>query len=137
MKKSSDPGKKTTSYHTHKRNVLWQILFPMIIVVALFVTASVFTALSPAEAASQWADVSTIWLLIPVIIFALVNLLILSGLIYGLAKLLDITPTYTQKLYSLICLVAKKIESFADSAAKPVFMIEGFSASLRRVFRKK
>ena len=137
MKKSIDPAKRTKYYRAHKQNVLWQILIPMFIVVALFATASVFTAMSPAETASQWADVSTIWLLIPVIIFALVNLLILAGLIYGLAKLLDITPTYTQKLYGLILLAKKKIESFADSAAKPIFMIEGFSASLRRVFRKK
>ena len=137
MKKPIPPEKETASYRAHKRATFWQIIFPMIIVLLLFVAVSVTVATRSNEVASQWADVSTVWLLIPVLIFAIIILVILGGLIYGLAKLIDITPTGTQKLYGFIRLIGKKIESFADSAAKPVFIMEGFSASLRRVFRKK
>ena len=137
MKKRLPPEKRTVSYRAHKRANFWQIIFPMIVVFLLFVTVSVTVATRSNEVASQWADVSTVWLLIPVIIFAIIIMVIMGGLIYGLARLIDITPKGTQKLYGFIRLVGKKIESLADSAAKPVIKSGGFSASLRRAFRKK
>lgn len=137
MKKPLPPAKKTTSYLAYKRALRWQIIIPMIVITLLFVAASIATAMRESGIVSQWADVSTVWLLIPVLIFAIVNILILGGLIYGLAKLIDITPTGTQKLQGYIRLIGKKIKTLADSAAKPIFKIEGFSASLRRIFRQK
>jgi hypothetical protein len=84
-----------------------------------------------------WADISTIWLLIPLLIFVLITLVILGGIIYGMAKLLNITPVYTQKLYALIRLVTKKIENVADASAKPIFFFEELSASIKSIFGQK
>ena len=137
MNKPVPPAKKTSSYRAYKRDLLWQIIVPMIVIALLFVAASVVTAMGEGGTLSQGADVSTIWLIIPLIIFAIINILILAGLVYGLAKLLDIIPTYTQKLQGYIRLIGEKIEAIADSAAKPIFTIQGFSASLRRIFRQK
>ena len=71
------------------------------------------------------------------IVFLLVNLLILAGLIYGMAKLLEVTPIYTHKLTGYIHLVREKIAAFADSVAEPVIKTEGFAASVRRLLGKK
>ena len=137
MKKPLPPAKNTDAFRAYKHALRWQIIFPMIVVILLFSAASIATATRGSEITSQWADVSTVWLLIPVILFAMLNLLILAALIYGLAKLIDITPIYTHKLYGFIRLVGEKLEAFADTAAKPFFKVEGFSASLRSIFRKK
>ncbi|MBT7190726.1 MAG: hypothetical protein HN916_11085 [Anaerolineae bacterium] len=137
MKKNLDPSKKTASYQAYRRDFLWQILVPMIIVLILVVIASVFTAIRPPGTASLWADISTIWLLIPLLIFVLITLVILGGIIYGMAKLLNITPVYTQKLYALIRLVTKKIENVADASAKPIFFFEELSASIKSIFGQK
>ncbi len=137
MKNPVPLAKRTASYRAYKRDLRWQIIFPIVVVVLLFVAVSVTTAMRGNETVSQWADVSTIWLLIPLLIFAIINILILAGLIYGLAKLLDITPIYTNKLQGFIRLAGEKIEAFADSATQPIFTIEGFFASLRRIFRQK
>ena len=128
---------KTASYQAHKRDFIWQILVPMIVVLILVVIASVFTAMRPPGTASLWADISTIWLLIPLLIFALITLVILGGIIYGMAKLLSITPVYTQKLYVLIRLLTKKIEDMADASAKPIFFVEELSASIKSIFGQK
>ena len=132
-----DPFQKTASYQAHKRDFIWQILVPMIVVLILVVIASVFTAMRPPGTASLWADISTIWLLIPLLIFALITLVILGGIIYGMAKLLSITPVYTQKLYVLIRLLTKKIEDMADASAKPIFFVEELSASIKSIFGQK
>ena len=137
MKKNTNPSPKTASYQAHKRDFIWQILVPMIVVLILVVIASVFTAMRPPGTASLWADISTIWLLIPLLIFALITLVILGGIIYGMAKLLSITPVYTQKLYVLIRLLTKKIEDMADASAKPIFFVEELSASIKSIFGQK
>ncbi len=132
-----EPSKKTASYQAHRRDFLWQILVPMIVVLILVIIASVFTAMRPLETASLWADISTIWLLIPLLIFALITLVILGGIIYGMAKLLNITPVYTQKLYALVRFVTKKIENGADASVKPIFFFEELSASIKSIFGQK
>ncbi len=132
-----DLSKKTASYQAHRRDFLWQILAPMILVLILVIIASVFTAMRPAATASLWADISTIWLLIPLLVFALITLVVLGGIIYGMAKLLNITPVYTQKLYALIRLATKKIENAADASAKPIFFFEELSASIKSIFGQK
>jgi len=137
MKTSLPPAKKTRSHRAYKRASFWQIIFPMIVVVLIFVVVSVLTTSSGTETLGKWASVSTVWLSLPVIVFLLVNLLILAGLIYGVAKLLDITPIYTHKLTGYIHLVGEKIASLADSAAEPIIKYEGFFASVRSIFRKK
>jgi len=131
------PFKKTASYRAYQRDLRRQIIFPMIIVALLFVAASVAAALRGNETASQWADVSAVWLLIPVITFSMINIIILAALIYGITKLLGITPIYAHKLQGFIRLVGEKIAGFADTAAKPVITAGGFFASLRRLFRQK
>jgi len=137
MKKSIPTAKKTRSYSAYKRASFWQIIFPMIVVVLIFVVVSVLTTSRGMETLGKWASISAVWLSLPVIVFLLVNLLILAGLVYGVAKLLDITPIYTHKLTGYIHLLGEKIASFADAAAEPIIKVEGFSASVRSIFRKK
>ncbi len=137
MKKPTPPEKKTSSYRAYKRKAFWQITFPMIVVLLIFVAVSVMTSTQGAEKLLKWSSISTVWLSLPMIVFLIINLLILAGLIYGMAKLLDITPTYTHKLTNYIYLAGEKIAAFADKAAEPVIKTEGFFASLRRIFGKK
>ena len=137
MNKTLPPSQKRASYQAHRRDFKWQILAPMILVLILIVIASVMVTASPASSASLWADVSTIWLLIPWLVFAFIMLVILSGLIYGMAKLLQITPIYTEKLYHLIRLIGQKLEEVADSSTKPIFFVEEISASIKSFFKQK
>lgn len=137
MKKPVPPAKKTQSYRAYKRAAFWQIIFPMVIVMLIFVAVSVATSTQGAETVGKWASISTVWLSLPLIVFLIVNLLILVGLIYAMAKLIGITPIYTHKLTGYIRLAGEKIAAFADAAAEPVLKLGGISASLRSIFRKK
>lgn len=135
MKTPLPLSRKTPSYQLHRRQFIWQILAPILIVAILVIAASVFAATRNENQASVWADISLIWLIIPAFFFALILFMILIGLIYAMAMLLKVTPTYTQQLQELIRLAAQKIESAADATAKPIFFLEGISASVRRFFR--
>ncbi len=137
MKKTLSPLKKRAAYQAHKRDLIWQIFIPIGLTILIFIVASIGAATQTGATASLWADISTIWLLIPVMFFSLIFLFILVGIIFGLAKLLQITPEYTHKLYKFIRLAGEKIAGLADNTAKPIFVIKGISASVRRFFGQK
>ena len=137
MKKNVHPSRKTASYQAYKRDFLWQILVPIIIAFILVIAASVAVAVGSNASVSRWADISTIWILIPVMISAFIFLVILGAVIYGMAKLLDITPIYTQKLTGLIYFVEQKIKDVADASTKPIFFVGELAASIKSIFQQK
>ena len=138
MNKTTSPTQHNKeARQAHRRDLIWQILAPMGVIVVIFIVISVLTAMRPAATASLWADISLIWLLIPWLIVALLALVILGGLIYGMAKLLQIIPAYTKKLLDLIHLIQEKLKLAADASAKPIFFLEGIAAGFRNIFQKK
>jgi len=137
MNKTSFSSRQQLAREAYRRDLRWQIIAPMVVVLLLVIAASVAVALSPAASASLWADISTIWILIPLMIFAFIALIMLIALIYGMAKLLQITPVYTEKLALLFRLVGLKIEKIADASTKPIFFVNEISASLRYLLKKQ
>ena len=137
MKKNSLPSKRTASYQAHKRDYIWQILVPIITALILMIVASVSVAMGSDAYTSRWADISIIWIIIPLLLFAFLSLIVLIGLIYGMTILLNVTSIHTQKVYILIRLVAEKIESAADLSAQPIFFVEGISATIKKFFQQK
>jgi ethanolamine transporter EutH len=135
MNKTSLSARKKLAQQAYRRDLKWQIIAPMVVVLILVIAASVAVAVAPAASASRWADVSTIWLLIPLMIFAFVALIIFIGLIYAMTKLLQITPVYTEKLYLLVRLLGLKAEKIADASTKPIFFVEGVAASVQQVIK--
>lgn len=69
-------------------------------------------------------------------VVALIVLAIVIAMIYGMTKLIGITPTYTKKLLGAINLVKEKAEQVADAGTKPIFFTEGIAASFRSIFHK-
>ncbi|MCF6277831.1 MAG: hypothetical protein L3J16_03675 [Anaerolineales bacterium] len=137
MKKPIPVSRKTLSYRMYRRQFVWQIFVPIIIAVLLAVAASIFAATRTGGTASLWADISLIWLLIPILVATFLFFILLVGLIYTLALLLKITPNYTYQTRQLVYRAQQMIERAADSAAKPVLFLEGISASIKRLFRDK
>ncbi|OQX64097.1 MAG: hypothetical protein B5M51_04295, partial [Anaerolinea sp. 4484_236] len=72
MKTPLPLSRKTPSYQLHRRQFIWQILAPILIVAILVIAASVFAATRNENQASVWADISLIWLIIPAFFFALI-----------------------------------------------------------------
>ena len=109
----------------------------MILAVLLIIAVAVLTgiaAFGEGGDSPRWAAVSTIWLVIPVMVFGLIFLAILAGLIYLLARGLQVMPPYTSKAQYYVNRGASEAKRFSDMAAKPVLFIEGIRASVRAFF---
>lgn len=125
------------SYSIHRRQYLSQIFLPIIVAIVIIIALAALTGVAAFGAngnATRWSAVSTIWLLIPVLLFGLIFLAILSGLVYLLARILKILPNYTFSAQYYANLAASKIKHFSNMATRPVFFVEEIKASLKEIF---
>ena len=135
----SRPSNNHPSYQNHRRQFWIQIFLPMILVVLLVITVAVITSMAafgPNGRSPIWAAISTIWLVIPVMFFGLIFLALLGGLVYLLARALQILPPYTSKAQYYVNRGASEAKRFSDMATQPVLFLEELKASLKAIFRQ-
>ena len=83
---------------------------------------------------ARWAEISTIWLTIPMIITGLIVLAILIGLIYLMVQALANLPYYTSLAQDYIYIARGYIIRGADMVVKPVIDLEGFIEKIKAFF---
>jgi hypothetical protein len=116
------------THQRHRREVFWQVTFPILVVsVVLLLLAVMATGLST-EKASTWADISTIWLIIPALIFSLLAMILLAALVYLTIKLLHILPFYFFKGHNWFLLVNVRIGRISDNLAEPFLRLSAWKA---------
>ena len=125
---------ETSTVRTHKHQLAWQILVPFFVVTALILVIAVLVAIG-ATATSTWADISTIWLIAPLLIVALFFIAVLGFLIYGFAMLLQVTPRYTGKAQDFFALLSNWARIIADGATKPFVWFQQAGAVLKSIFK--
>ena len=126
---------ETPSVRAHQRQLAWQILVPFFTVTALIFVVAVLVA-TGVTATRTWADVSTIWLIAPILVFALFFVAVLGFLIYGLARLLQVTPRYPGKAQDFFVIISRWARIIADGATKPFVWFQQTGAILKSIFNK-
>ena len=128
------------SYKRHRRQLISQIILPMVIAgllfIALIVLINVATFRQNGDVA-RWAAISTIWIVIPIIIASLIFLAVLVGLVYLMKRLLNITPTYTGLAQDFVHKLMIRIRLAADASVKPVIFVDSIGASINRLLGRK
>ncbi len=128
------------SYRQHRKQMISQIILPVVIaailIVGLIVLVNVATFRDNGDV-GRWAAISTMWIVIPMMVAGLIFLIILGGIVYLLKYLLNIAPVYTGQAQDFIYKIFAYIKRAADAAAKPVIFIDGIGASIERLFGRK
>jgi hypothetical protein len=128
------------SYRRHRKQRTSQILLPMVLAAILFIGMIVLINIATFRDhgdVGRWAAISTIWIVIPVCISGFIFLALLGGLVYLMARLLGVAPTYTGMAQDFVHKLAIRIRRAADMAVKPVFSVNGFGASLKALLGRK
>ena len=110
----------------HKKQTFWQILAPLAITVILFILISVTASISSStnyDLSLHWANVSAILLLIPILLASLIFLVVLAGLVYGLAKLLSIIPPYFGQAVLFFSQASEIVLKGANKIVAPVLSV--------------
>lgn len=124
------------SYQKHRRELWTKILVPMLVAVAVIVAVATLTGIATFRDGGEverWAAISTIWIVIPIMGAGLLLLIIFIGIIYGMARLLALVPTYTGQAQKIVWRIEGTVKRGADMAVKPVLALEGIIATLKRL----
>ena len=123
----------------YKSQFTWQILLPIILVAVIGLIAGglvIATTVSGEGQPRVWADVSIIWLITPVLLFALAFLVILITTIYGMAKLMQVLPRFTGKTQVIFAKVSHGTRKVADGTVKPFIWFHEAGAAINSLFHR-
>ncbi len=118
----------------HRKEVFWQITLPMLIGVLLAliaVTAIIFSTTVTAADLSRWADVSTIWLILPSLVITLIFLAILIAFTYLISVVLKFTPRYARIVQNYFEIGKYKISHITDQITAPIIKSRSIWAVVR------
>jgi amino acid transporter len=134
LTKSNLPERNPETYAQHKKEVFWQIMFPMLIGIIILFAMLAFIFISVRGGASdlsRYADVSLIWLIIPSLIIALIFLIFLAAIIYLLTVLLQITPRYSHLILLYFEMGKYKLIHLSSQITEPIVKSKSIWAVVR------
>jgi len=127
MDKLPVPQPCRESYLKHRRDFARQILLPIILTTIIglgFMALAIYGTVDKSASVSLWCDIALIWLIIPMMFLALIILGLVGGMVYGLAKLLGITPRYTGLAQHYALWLNAKIVFWTDKIIQPVLSLK-------------
>jgi hypothetical protein len=138
--KATFPKAQHASYRTHRRQVVWQVILPVVLAAALLVGLVVLISLATFQGGGEvgrWAAISTIWIVLPVMAAGLIVLAVLCGIIYLIARLLQVAPNYTAIAQDFAYRVEALVQRLTRSAVKPILLLDEIGAYLKALFGRK
>jgi len=126
--------RNSVTHERHRKEVLLQITIPVII----FSLVTIALAIIPiypatAEQDSRWADISVVFLLVPVIFTTLLWLVILAVSVYATVYLIKILPPFFFRVYQWLSLVNNRVQLIGEISTKPFIRINSWMASANKM----
>ncbi len=138
--KATLPRPQHESYLKHRKQMMQQIILPVVVVSVLLIALVlwiIFLTANGNQNVGRWASISAIWITLPILLAGLITLAILGGLVYLMMRLLGILPTYTGLAQDYVQLGALYIQRFTEAAVKPVFAVDGLAAYIKAIFGRR
>lgn len=128
-----------STYLLYRKQAFWQIGLPLgfgiIIALGLGVIVVLFSSTNY-DTSLYWANISLILLIVLFSLVSLLGLALLIVAIYGVAKLLKITPTYTQLSQAYVYHIAMLIIKYADLSVKPILSVQSWVSCLQTLLAR-
>lgn len=129
------PERNPVTYERHRKEVMWQILVPVLIGAVIVLTLAILAATRTDAQVSKGADVSVIWMITPMLIIALIFLVLLGAMIYAVMSLLGILPSYARLVQDYFDALRVQVGIVSDKTVEPILRMESIKASLRALGR--
>ena len=137
--------KHRPSWRRHQKQRFWQIVLPITLAGVLVLGALALLVLTaargdPGGQISSMADASLIWTILPIILTAVVGAVVLMALVYLLARLLRVLPTYTSLVQYYFAVAESQVKKWSDKVVSPFIAVKshvsGYSRVLKHLARK-
>ena len=134
MKASLPQPPKHTSYLTHRRQVVWQIVLPVVVSALLLIGLIVLISMSAMQGQTDLARltaVAMIWLTLPVMVFGLIFFFALLVIAYLIGRGMELIPNYTGQAQDFAYRVEGAVKRFTRAAIRPVALLDDLTAKIK------
>lgn len=128
------PKRNPKTHARHRHDVLWQITVPLLICLLLVLGLSglvIWVGIQASPEVSRWADISLIWLIVPVIIAAFILLLLLAGITFGVFKLVQVLPGYARLAQDFFLRLQARVLGISNRLVRPFIRARARVEALR------
>jgi hypothetical protein len=116
----------------------WQIIFPALLGLILIGLICAWVVISGTDnEVTRFAEISTVLLVIPVLIFSVLSLLFLAIFIYALQRLIIAIPPLTKSIFGFVERIRLWVEEFSELVTGPVTGPAALLAGIRNLFSRK
>jgi hypothetical protein len=132
------PPRNPVTHENHRRQVFWQVTIPLVLGLLLILGLAVWTVIAVAdgESVSLWADISLIYLILPTMLMALIPLLLIAALAYGIIWLNNNLPPYARQAQDAFIRVRVSVQKISDQVVKPIIRLRSAWAGVQALRRK-
>lgn len=138
--KVSLPHPQHASYLAHRKQVVWQVILPVVlaalVLIGLVVWISVTTFRGEGDV-SRGAAVSTIWMVMPILVAGLIVLILLLGSNYLILRLRQLTPAYTGLAQDYVFRGAAILKRVTRAAVQPIFFLDRITTNIKAFFGRR
>lgn len=116
----------------HPQQRILQIWLPVGLAVVVVLGGMVWTIVSATPAGpslTKWADISAIWLILPLCLAGVLFLAFLALFIYLNARIYRGMPALDLKIQKVFFRIEEGVRRAADQSVKPIYSVRGWSAS--------
>ena len=133
------PKRNAETHEQHRRQMFWQVFFPLGVGVILMLVACVLPVAAVAQGGEvrKWADISLMWILLPAMFFSLIPLALVSVSVYGLFKLFLRLPGWMFRVQEVFKQIRTLVQQYADKAVEPVIQVQSFNARIQAAMPKR
>ncbi len=132
------PTRNPLTHRRHRREVFWQITFPLVLGSILTLGVCVLTAFAGFNAGvSMWRDISLIWLIAPAMVLLLLFLALTGAAAYGIIRLIQVLPVYFLRLQVVLERIAARSYQISDKILQPLVRLRSGMAGLQAALRKR
>lgn len=118
-------------------SAFWQVTLPLIAAFLLVLGLGIWLILAGSrDTVLRLAEISTVLLVIPVLVFSLIPLVILGGLVYGVSRLIGGLPNLTGKILSGLEAGREWIGKISDTAVEPIIKPLSWWAGIQSVLKR-
>ena len=140
METETKETKKTDireSTRLHQKQTFWQIFFPIILFSLLILVLCIMVVLNNGAEANlnhHFANIATMYLLVPPLIISLPIIIILMGLIYLTSKIFPNITKFSTLIQEKLAFVREYILMGMDGVSKPFIHGPVYASSIKTLF---
>ena len=119
-------------------SAFWQVTLPVIASFLVVLGLGIWLILAGSRGTVlRLAEISTVFLVIPVLFFSLIPLVILGALVYGVSRLIGGLPNLTGKILSGLETVREWVGKFSDAAVEPIIKPVSWWGGIQTVLKRE